>query len=240
MTRKELEQLFDEFQAEWNNKSAEAEDPTNKDQCMDLAFLWCDKLGIPRETIRHGYAYQVWAAPAPITYQYFDLIPNTDTFVPLKGDIAVFGITNGIPVGHIAVTTGSSDINNLITFDENWDTLHYYHVDPQTGEHLPYCRTVVHANYYGMKNTGFLRLKTQEQPAPVVVVIPIATTQSTEIPVTATTSGGSTVVKVGTDTPQVIQVSQDLKESVEQAKPSFVLRIFSILGKLWTYIFGRR
>jgi hypothetical protein len=199
MTRAELEQLFDEFFAEWNGKSAEAEDPSALDQCMDLAFLWCDKMGVPRDTIRHGYAYQIWAAPNPSTPEYFDLIPNTPDNISRKGDIIVLGITNGVPVGHVCIDTGKSDATNLISFDENWDTLHYYHIDDD-GNQVPYSRTVIHTNYWDV--VGFLRLKTQapvvetppapivEQPAPVVEVTP------TEVPIPVTTTESTTIIPV--------------------------------------------
>ena len=210
MTRAEVESLFNGFIAQWDGKSCEMEDPSALDQCMDLAFAWVDALGIPRDTIRHGYAYQVWATPNPDTTTYFDLIPNTPDVIPLKGDLAIFGTVNGIPVGHISIETGKSDVNNLITFDQNWDTLHYYHLDEQ-GNHIPYCRTVVHANYYDC--VGFLRPKTTEpveQPTPEVVVTP------TEIPVTATTDTSNVTYQVpvtNTTTSPITGISSTAGES---------------------------
>ena len=49
---------------------------------------------------------------------------------------------------------------NAVTFDQNWDTLHYYHT--VNGVHVPYSRIVVHANYYGV--VGWLHFKNQQQP----------------------------------------------------------------------------
>jgi len=139
---------FDDFYAQKNNTSVEVEDSTALDQCMDLVFAWLDVLKIPRDTIRHQYAYQVWANPNPSLTQYFTMIPNSVTNVPLQGDVVVFKACSGIPVGHISLETGKSDTMNLVSFDQNWDTLHYYHV--VNGIHVPYCRTVVHAGYYGV------------------------------------------------------------------------------------------
>lgn len=153
-----MQDKFNQFLNLYNNKSVEAEDPSALDQCMDLAFKYCDFLGIDRLAIRHPYAYQVWAQPNDTTRKYFDLFPNTTTFIPQVGDIAVFGITNGIPVGHISIVGLGSNLYNLISFDQNWDTIHYYHLDAQ-GNRLPYCRTVIHAGYYGC--VGFLRPKSQ-------------------------------------------------------------------------------
>lgn len=149
----------------------EVEDPSAFDQCFDLLLAYCDFLGIPRETVRHQYAYQIWQNQTDLMKKYFDIFPNTATFLPQTGDVALFGkngdrdgnglIINGIPVGHVDLVGTGSNINNLISFSQNWDTLHYYHIDPQ-GNHIPYCRTIVHTNYYGC--VGFLRPKTQLSP----------------------------------------------------------------------------
>src|SRR5437588_579070 len=124
-----MQDKFNQFYNFWNNKSAEAEDSSALDQCMDLLFKYLDFLGIDRASIRHQYAYQVWALMNDLTKKYFDVFPNTPSFIPQPGDIAVFKIINGIPVGHISIVGIGSNINDLITFDQNWDTLHYYHLD---------------------------------------------------------------------------------------------------------------
>jgi hypothetical protein len=139
----------------------EVEDSSAFDQCMDLLFAYCDFLGIPRETVRHQYAYQIWQNQTDLMKKYFDIFPNTATFIPQTGDVALFGIINGIPVGHVDLVGIGSTINNLISYSQNWDTLHYYHIDIQ-GNHIPYCRTIVHTNYYGC--VGFLRPKLQLSP----------------------------------------------------------------------------
>ena len=97
------------FVAEWNNKPLEVEDPSNRDQCMDLALGWCDALGIPREAIRHLYAYQVFTEPNDVTRQYFDLIPNSNSLVVEAGDLAVWranGQQTGA-AGHIDLGLGA-------------------------------------------------------------------------------------------------------------------------------------
>ncbi|MDD5407034.1 MAG: hypothetical protein PHE73_08870 [Sulfurovaceae bacterium] len=148
---------YNSFYNQTINQSIEKEDSIALDQCMDLIFAWCDVLSIPREAVRHQYAYQVWDQANDTTKQYFDLLLNTPTFIPQMGDIAVFKQIAGIPVGHVSIDTGKSDINNLITLDQNWDTIHYYHIDPKTGARIPYTRVVNHYGYYGC--IGFLRPK---------------------------------------------------------------------------------
>lgn len=69
-------------------------------QCMDLAYLWAYVLDIPKATIQHQYAYQVFTEATEFTRQYFDIIPNLKETIPEAGDIAVF---KGGTAGHIAI-----------------------------------------------------------------------------------------------------------------------------------------
>lgn len=100
-------------------KSIEAEDPSNLYQCMDAAFAWCDFLKIPRETIRHLHAFEVYAYPSVVTRQYFDLIPNGPTNSPEAGSLVVFDKTVGLS-GHICIATGWGDSWSFLSFDQNW------------------------------------------------------------------------------------------------------------------------
>jgi hypothetical protein len=144
-------QTFNQFYNDNNNKSVEIADPTAKNQCMDLIFAWCLNLGIPISAVGHQFAYQVWTDATDETRKYFDLIQNGPDNVAVIGDILVFKQVVGIPVGHVSIETGKSDMMNAVTFDQNWDTLYYNHgIDPKTGLLIPYCRTVVHPNYYGV------------------------------------------------------------------------------------------
>ena len=119
-----LQDLFTQFFNTWNGKPCEVNDPTNKNQCMDLAYAWIDMLKIPRETIGHLYAYQVYTQPKDSTRQYFDLIPNTPTGVPQLGDLVVFGTKVGI-AGHICISTGKGNTNQFESFDQNWNGKQY-------------------------------------------------------------------------------------------------------------------
>ena len=166
MTRKELENKFDQWEQKVIGKSVESEDSSNLDQCFDLAFDYCDFIGIPRETIRHFRAYQIYTQPNPTTFQYFDLIENTLTAVAQKGDILIFGTSIGVS-GHVSMCK-LADINSVTSVDQNWDTPHYNRgVDPNTGLLIPYTREVTHT-YTSI--LGFLRPKTKEvveTPAPL-------------------------------------------------------------------------
>lgn len=123
----------------------EAEDPTNKDQCMDLIFVWCDFLGIDRASVRHDVAYKVWNQPNDLTRKYFDLIPNNpnDTNHPVTGDIVVFNTTVG-KAGHVSICAPGTDGINLMSLDQNWG-----------GAQYP--RLISHARYSGV--AGWLHPK---------------------------------------------------------------------------------
>ena len=116
MTIQEIHSKFDQMLSEHNGQLWEVEDPTNRDQCFDLALGWCDYLGIPREAIRHLNASQIWTQPLDVTLQHFDYIPNTPSGTPQKGDIVVFG---GV-VGHVSVANGEGDNNTFTSFDQNF------------------------------------------------------------------------------------------------------------------------
>lgn len=127
-----MEQLANNFVARWDQKPLEVEDPSNRDQCMDLAFGWTDSLGIPREAIRHLYAYQVFAQPNAVTNQFFDLVANTPTGVPPAGALVVWkpnGRYTGV-AGHIDLALGGSNTNVFRAFDENWNGHQFCEVLP--------------------------------------------------------------------------------------------------------------
>lgn len=116
MTRQEIEHNFDLMVTEHNHSYWEVEDSGAKDQCFDLALGWCDYLRIPRQTIRHDVASQIWTQIQDITLTYFEVIPNTPYGVPQKGDIVVF---SG-PTGHVSVAEGVGDSNGFTSFDQNF------------------------------------------------------------------------------------------------------------------------
>lgn len=51
----------------------------------------------------------------------FVRIPNTPDFVPIKGDLAVWGSSKGGGHGHVAICSGEGDIRHFYSYDQNWD-----------------------------------------------------------------------------------------------------------------------
>ena len=103
----------------------EVSDRTNIYQCMDLAYTWVFCLGYPKATIQQLYASRVYTQPNELTRQYFDLLPNTATFIPQDGDICVFSnkvLINGVltDVGHIGVALGGGTVTSFRCFEQNW------------------------------------------------------------------------------------------------------------------------
>ena len=145
-----LKEKFDLFYANMVNQKSEVSDATNIYQCMDLAYQWTFSLDIPKATIQHLYAYQAYTQPSDLTRQYFDIIPNSATFVPQAGDLVVFSNRNlnGTyfnTAGHIAIANGSGDIYRFKSFDQNWGG--------QIG------LTLIEHNYNNPKLLGVLRPK---------------------------------------------------------------------------------
>lgn len=120
-----IQDLFNLFYAWVIDQKPEVSDPTNEFQCMDLIFAFAMFLRFPKDTLAHLYAYQVFTNPNSSTKEYFDIIPNSPTFVPQAGDIAVFDNKNvdNSPfniAGHVSVCNGKGDINSFQSLDENW------------------------------------------------------------------------------------------------------------------------
>src|SRR5438552_2233359 len=108
--------MFNDFFNELNNTFVEREDPTNPDQCFDLVFAWVDTLQIPRETIRHLLAYQIYTVLNTSTLQYFDKIENTPEAIPQEGDIIVWSKDYNKGAGHCGISNGIGDINTFECF----------------------------------------------------------------------------------------------------------------------------
>jgi hypothetical protein len=110
---------YDNFFTTFNNKYVEAEDTSALNQCVDLIFKWCDALNIPRDTIRHPSAFQIWENPTDSLVKYFWVIPSTPTNVPLKGDIVVWKSSYNGGAGHVGIANGRADVNSLDVFEQN-------------------------------------------------------------------------------------------------------------------------
>lgn len=85
-------------------------------QCMDLVYNWVFCLGLPKETIQHQYAFQVFTEPNDLTREYFEIIKNSDSFIPQDGDIGVF---QGGEAGHIVVCLSGGTTATFPCFEQN-------------------------------------------------------------------------------------------------------------------------
>lgn len=115
-----MKDKLNQFILNLQGQFVEVSDRNNVYQCMDLAYLWVFALGYPKATIQKLYAYQVYKEPTDITRQYFDLIPNTLTFVPQDGDIAVYDKTASNIAGHIGVALGDGTVASFRCFEQNY------------------------------------------------------------------------------------------------------------------------
>ena len=113
-----MENKFNQWMEQVDGKVIEAEDASNYAQCFDLAFNWCDFLEIPRDTIRHLYAYQIFTNPNSDTSQYWNMIVNTLTGIPQIGDLVIWGTIVG-PAGHVAIFK-EGDTLSFRSEDQNW------------------------------------------------------------------------------------------------------------------------
>ena len=114
-----MEQKFKDFLNQFNGTFVEVVDPNSKYQCFDLADAWLDFLGIPKDSIAHYYAYQIYTDANDRTRQFFDLIPNTPDGVPKAGDVVIFSKAVGV-AGHVCIASGNGNTDIFQSFDQNW------------------------------------------------------------------------------------------------------------------------
>lgn len=88
-------------------------------QCVDLIKMYLDKVfNIKAGSWGNAKNYYLNFEKLPIS-KYFRKIKNTDSFIPVKGDICVWG--SGISVyGHVAIATGEGDTRYFYSYDLNW------------------------------------------------------------------------------------------------------------------------
>lgn len=135
---------FDEFKIKWTGKGIDF-DGAYGDQCMDLMHQYCvEVLGITDgRVLAAPAAKDVWSTNV-FGKDKFEIIPNSPTGVPQKGDIILFGTEVG-PYGHVAIVD-SADVNIVKSFDQNWSGHQY-------------CETISH-KYGGSQGVlGWLRYK---------------------------------------------------------------------------------
>lgn len=115
---------YNQFVNKYEGRSTDVDGSPSKDpvQCVDLAKAYFkDCFGIPYFSF-NGSAKNVYENfnSFPQLVKLFDKIPNTKTFVPEKGDVAVWGSSVGGGNGHIAICTSDATVNYFYSFDQNW------------------------------------------------------------------------------------------------------------------------
>lgn len=110
-------------------------------QCVDLFRQYNHEvLGINQPKGVVGAA-DFWSAydSDSVLNTNFDKIPNSDTFIPKEGDVALWNKKMGGGFGHVGVCTGKGDLNTFESFDQNWSK-------------ISYCELVTHtySSFYGV------------------------------------------------------------------------------------------
>lgn len=110
---------FDQFKTKYLGKQVEyhSYDPAAKFQCVDLANQYIvEVLGLTAVIGTHAKDF-----PLKISKLQFDVLINTDMFVPKKGDVAVWDGDAGGGFGHIAVVSDeSATLSRFNSLDQNW------------------------------------------------------------------------------------------------------------------------
>ena len=117
---------YQEFINEYNGKSFDY-DRVAGVQCVDLAKMYLDKVfGIKPGSWGNAKDYFENFNNLPLKNS-FTRIANTPSFVPRKGDIAVWGTGVG-KYGHIAIATGEGNTHQFYSYDLNWGSKNVHKV----------------------------------------------------------------------------------------------------------------
>ena len=112
---------YNEFINTYNGKSFDY-DGTAGVQCVDLIKMYLNKVfGLTPGAWGNAKDYYENYNNNSVLKANFDRIANTSSFVPQKGDIAVFGSGLGNTYGHICIATGEGDTHNFYSYDLNWN-----------------------------------------------------------------------------------------------------------------------
>jgi len=136
---------FQEFLNKYNGQIKIGNTLENKGECVGLVSVWQDNLGIPHE---YGNAMDFLNNADK---KYFDIISNTPTAIPVKGDIIVWSKKYNNTFGHVGIATGTGNLNTFEAFIQN---------DPLNSN--------CHLKTYNYINVlGWLRFKPQEPMATI-------------------------------------------------------------------------
>lgn len=89
-------------------------------QCVDLCKMYFHYvLGLKTQAIGNAEAYWRRYDELPYLKNNFIKIANTPTFIPQKGDVAVWDKRHG-KYGHIAICNGEGTTSYFYSYDQNW------------------------------------------------------------------------------------------------------------------------
>lgn len=130
------------FFNKYNGKPVRFNGSTNTTpQCTDLAAQYnTEVVGAPN--VSDGLGAKQWFANA--SRNFYIPIVNTPSFVPQRGDIAVWNEKLGNTYGHVAICTGEGNADYFMSMDQNWG-----------GQYAHY----VKHNYLPIGSVNFLRPK---------------------------------------------------------------------------------
>lgn len=128
MTYPEEKTKFDQFLALNEGKQVivlPSSQQNGYGQCFDLATAWTNLLGIPHypgnpSPFPYANAHDIYDSFGTFQTTYFDRIANSDTFVPIKGDIGVYASSLNGGAGDVFICTGVGDTNTFQGFNQNW------------------------------------------------------------------------------------------------------------------------
>ena len=109
---------FDNWVKDVKKKGGVDVDGAYDKQCMDLYNDYCDRvLGLTGQT---GASCAKYILNNKYVMKHVKKIKNTPSFVPQKGDIAVW---TGGTYGHVAICYGQGNTTKFKTIDQNWTPL---------------------------------------------------------------------------------------------------------------------
>jgi hypothetical protein len=116
---------LDEFVTTYNGKKVDF-DKQYGNQCVDLFRQYVkDVLKTPQPKGVIG-AKEFWSnrTSDPVLISYYTPYVNTPEFIPLAGDVVIWGPTNYNEYGHVAIFL-EGGVNSFKSFDQNYPTLYH-------------------------------------------------------------------------------------------------------------------
>ena len=112
---------YNEFINEYNGKSFDYDGKSGA-QCVDLIKMYLNKVfGLTPGAWGNAKDYYENYNNNSVLKANFTRIANTASFVPQKGDIAVWGAGLGNTYGHVAIATGEGNTSEFYSYDLNWN-----------------------------------------------------------------------------------------------------------------------